>query len=342
MRTDRVYERRIRPASGDLQRLDHRGDVIGELDARAQRRETRLVRSARDALARQVDLVDRIEGYGHLDLDLLVAAKRHQLRLHQVAARENARRLAAGGPPRRPPGKRRRPGVHHDPRIAQADAEAQHLARRLRKDDLLAHARLGDFGDHLARGFGRQRGVADLRQLLGALHQHQMAELLGDVFERDALQGSGKLLPPARRNRPVQLGGGRGAQAHHAEPAVRQSLLAHHFRRVCAGRRNPVVLHPQRVPALVGPLRAQHAQMRPGEHDRLARERKHHAALVVVVADIALVHFARTKAADEKAAQTALAHQRPHGRPAPVALGERQDRRRGPSFPRHLRDLCAS
>ena len=103
MRADRVQQRRIAPASGRLQRLLHHCQQIGEGDAGFERLDAGGIGLERDLFALLIGVVERIERHRHLHLDFLVAAQRHQLGLHQVAALQDARRLAAGGPARRAP-----------------------------------------------------------------------------------------------------------------------------------------------------------------------------------------------------------------------------------------------
>ena len=204
---------------------------------------------------------------------------------------------------------------------------AQHLARRLGKDDFLADAGPGHLDDDAAGGFGGLRGIADLRHLLVALDEHQMAEFLGDVLEARLRQRGGELEPEIGGDRAIDLRRRLRGQTDHTEATLRQLLLADDRGDRAAARPDAIILDPKPVATLGRPARAHHPQRRPGNDDRLAFQRKYHAAFVVVVADVALIHLARAEAGDEKTVHLALAHQPAHARPAAVALGEREDGR---------------
>ena len=156
-----------------------------------------------------------------------------------------------------------------------------------------------------------------------------MAELVGDIMEFDAFERIRERHPPVGGNGAEGLGRRFGAQPDQTEPAAAAKLRAHHFRRLAAAGGDPVVRHPQRMAARLGPLGAQHPQIRPGQHHRVALQRQHRAFLVVIVADVALVHFPGAEARNHQAIEPVLAHQRAHRRPAAVALGERKNRGAG-------------
>src|SRR5580693_8509442 len=103
-------------------------------------------------------------------------------------------------------------------------------------------------------------------------------------------------------------------------------FLAQNVGNAHAAGRHAVIVDPQLVAALLRPARPHHPQIGPGDDHRIALERKDHAAFVVIVADIGLVHFSRAETRDQKAVEAALAHQRTDVGPAAVALGEREGR----------------
>src|SRR5580700_5148217 len=103
-------------------------------------------------------------------------------------------------------------------------------------------------------------------------------------------------------------------------------LFAKHFGDAGAAGRHAIIVDPQYGAAFLRPARPHHPQIGPGDDDRVALERKDHAAFVVIVADIGLVHFARAEAGDQEAVKTALAHELADVGPAAVALGKREGR----------------
>jgi hypothetical protein len=175
--------------------------------------------------------------------------------------------------------------------VAHADAVPQHRGRAFGEHHFLADARRRDFGDDLAGRFGGARGVAHLRQFLVALDQHQVAEFFGNILPARLGQRRREFHPEIGRDGAIDFGRRLRAQADDAEVALGQILLAKHFGDAGAAGRHAIIVDPQCRAALLRPARPHHPQIGPGDDDRIALEREDHAAFIVIVADIGLVHL---------------------------------------------------